>query len=145
MKDGPSKRNIFHIKSIQKKLGIIYWNLKKFKDSEDIFNQLLEIDPNNSIAYFHKACIESERNDKEQSLQLLRKAIKLNEKYRNLAKNHNGLKKIRDSKEFAIIMKESILDLICNTCSRKFLSKEELIKHQEQGCPFPKRPKGYFY
>ena len=145
MRDKNSKINLSNLKNIQKKLAMIYWNLKKFKDSEEIFNQLLEIDPNNSIAYFHKACIESERNNKEQSLQLLRKAINLDEKYRNLAKNHNGFEKIRDSKEFAIIMKESILDLICNKCSRIFLSKEDLIKHQEQGCPFPKRPKGYFY
>jgi len=84
----------------QNNLGVLYLYLKRYEKAVNFFDKALEIDSNDGLAWYNKACIESLRNDKAKSLEFLKNAIELNNKYRNLAKTDQDFYNIRDSKEF---------------------------------------------
>ena len=84
----------------QNNLGTLYWKLGRFEEAETAYNNLLDIDPNYSSAWYNKACLESLRNNKEKSIEFLKKAIELAKKYVDMAKTDEDFNNIRESKEF---------------------------------------------
>jgi len=81
-------------------------DMGRFEEAENCLNEVLKIDPNYRSAWYNKACIESLRNNQEKSIKLLKKAIDLDKKYRDMAKTDVDLNNIKDSKEFKELIRE---------------------------------------
>ena len=90
----------------QNDLGILYRKLGRFEEAENALQEALEIDLRDSTTWYNKACIESLRNFKEKSIESLKRAIELDEKYIEMAKSDKDFDKIRNSKEFKELIGE---------------------------------------
>ncbi len=90
----------------QNNLGNLYRKLGKFEKAVKYFDEALDIDSDYSSAWYNKACVESLRHNKAQSLEFLKKAIELDKKYMDLAKTDEDFDNIRDSKEFKELIGE---------------------------------------
>jgi len=88
-----------------KNLGNLYIELRSFEKSEEKYNEILKIDPSYSSAWYGKACIESLKSNKENSIEFLKKAIKSDKDYVYLAKKEKKFNNIKDSTEFKDIIK----------------------------------------
>jgi len=94
-----------HIKKsmLMNNLGNLHLITRKLDKAENIFNEILEIgaDINDeSQAWYFKACIESLKNNKLNSLRYLRKSIDLISGWVNNARIDEYFANMRDSKEF---------------------------------------------
>jgi len=90
----------------QSNIAILFMDMGRFEEAENCLNEVLKIDPNYRSAWYNKACIESLRNNQEKSIKLLKKAIDLDKKYRDMAKTDVDLNNIKDSKEFKELIRE---------------------------------------
>ena len=90
----------------QKNLGNLYFELRSFEKAEENYNEILKIDPSYSSAWYGKACIESLRSNKENSIEFLKEAIKSDKDYVYLAKKEKKFDNIKDSTEFNDIIKQ---------------------------------------
>lgn len=80
--------------------GISLSRLKRYEEANELIDIVIRIDPENANANYNKACFESLKNKKESSLKFLRKAIKLDEKFKKIAKEDEDFYNIRNSEEF---------------------------------------------
>ncbi|NVM52238.1 MAG: tetratricopeptide repeat protein [Candidatus Helarchaeota archaeon] len=74
--------------------------LKRYEDALEYYDKALLIDPNYSRAWYNKACVESLRNNKQESINYLKKVIELDENIIEKAKLEADFDNIRDSEEF---------------------------------------------
>lgn len=74
--------------------------LEKYDDAIPYLKKSIRTNPKFANAYYDLACIESIRKNKEISLGLLEKAIKLDSGYKKKANNDKDFDDIRDSLEF---------------------------------------------
>ncbi len=77
----------------------------KTYEALDAYDQAIEIDPNNSLAWYDRACIYSLRNNKDQSILNLKKAIELYSAYKEKAKNSDDFKGLWKDKQFKQFIK----------------------------------------
>ncbi len=57
-------------------------------------------------SYYNKACIESLRNNKAEAFDFLKRAIDLDEEYRNKAKTDKDFNNIREEDEFRLLIED---------------------------------------
>jgi len=75
-------------------------NLGRDEEAIECFDQAIEIDEKYAKAWYNKACLESLRNNKQESIKYLKKAIELDEGYIEKAKLGADFDNICDSDEF---------------------------------------------
>ena len=94
------------IAGIQNNLGILYSKLKWFEEAENAYHEALKVYPKYYGTWYNKACLESLKNLKEQSIESLKKAIELDKKFIEMAKSDEDFDNIRTLKEFKELIGE---------------------------------------
>ncbi|MFX1328779.1 MAG: tetratricopeptide repeat protein [Promethearchaeota archaeon] len=94
------KTYIYNVIEVQNNLSNLYLLLKNLEKAEILLNKSIKKDPINSDTIFFMACLESLRNNQTKTLELLTKAIELDEKYIEWAKSDERFDNIRNLKEF---------------------------------------------
>ena len=69
----------------------------------EVFREALEKYPDNASGLYNLACCESLTGDRDAALEHLRRAVELDERFREYAKNDTDFDPIRDDPEFAAI------------------------------------------
>lgn len=80
--------------------GVALYELGKLDEAIDAFDQALTIQPDDQLVLYNKAGAHSLKNDTNNALQFLQKAIALNENYRNSAKVDATFDNIRQNPQF---------------------------------------------
>lgn len=80
--------------------GITYIRLKRYEEALDDFNRSLELKPDNPSTIYNVACLFSLQRKTDDALAYLEKAIKGDEKYREMAKTDNDFDNIREDPRF---------------------------------------------
>jgi tetratricopeptide (TPR) repeat protein len=62
------------------------------------------MDPNFATSYYNVSCVYAIKKEKDKALEYLKKAISLDQKYREKAKNDNDFNYLRNEKEFVEIV-----------------------------------------
>lgn len=86
--------------------GYSLLNLKKYDEAEFYYDKALEQDKEYGIAWYHKACLESLKDNKDKAIEFLKKAIELNPGWKNTAKNDKDFINIREKNEFKDLISE---------------------------------------
>jgi len=84
--------------------GVTYSKLKRYDEALTDFNRSLEIKPNDPGTLYNLACVFSLRGKIDDALTYLKKAIKADEKYREMAKTDEDFDNIRDDPRFKKLM-----------------------------------------
>jgi len=107
-----------YVATTQNNLGVLYWKLKRFEEAERAFEEALEIykelaDKNPEVynpvvanGWYNKACFDSLRNNKEKSIEFLKRAIDLDKTCLENARTDEDFDNIRNSKEFKELIGE---------------------------------------
>lgn len=81
--------------------GVAYAKLGKFDLSVKGYDRAIELDSDNAGAYFNKACVYTLlKKSVDEILSLLKKAISLDEKFKEKAQTDEDFESIRDNEEF---------------------------------------------
>ena len=80
--------------------GVALNDLEKPEDAIKCYNKALEINPDYTFPIYRKACLESLRNNKQESINYLKKVIEIDEKIIERVKLEADFDNIRDSDEF---------------------------------------------
>jgi len=80
--------------------GITYSDLERYEESLADFNRSLELKPDDPGTIYNVACLFSLQRKTDDALAYLEKAIKSNEKYREMAKTDNDFDNIREDPRF---------------------------------------------
>ncbi|MFX1476539.1 MAG: tetratricopeptide repeat protein [Promethearchaeota archaeon] len=65
--------------------GLSYHDLGNYNEAEKSYDKALELNGNDEMIWYNKACLEAIRNNKERSIELLREAIELNNYWKKKA------------------------------------------------------------
>ena len=74
-------------------------------DAIRMFQQAIEVDPNFATSYYNLSCILATKKEKEKALEYLKKAISLDQKYKDKAGTDKDFDNLRAEKEFKEIVK----------------------------------------
>jgi len=80
--------------------GLSLQDLHRYDEANQCYDEALKIDINYEMVWYNKACIESLRNNKEKSIEFLKKAIEIDNENINLAKTDGDFDNVKDTKEF---------------------------------------------
>lgn len=136
-----------HLASVaatQNNLGVSFANLERFNDAESAYQEALNIRkelaitnpevhlPKVAIVYYNKACLESVMNNKDNSIEFLKKAIELDRTFIDDAKTDEEFDRIRNFKAFKEVIGEYPIteskQNFCTKCGTK-------IKKGNKYCP----------
>jgi tetratricopeptide (TPR) repeat protein len=85
-------------------LGVIYMSQKKSEAAKRIFTKAINVNNDYVEPYYHLACLYSQTGDTSNSLNYLKKAIKLKNDVKNWARNDTDLVNIQALDEFKKIV-----------------------------------------
>ncbi len=85
------------------KRGIALDDLGRYEEAIYCYDKALQFKPDNASAYYNKACTYALQNNVSPAVENLKRAIILDEKYREIAKNESDFDKIRDHEQFTVI------------------------------------------
>ncbi|GAI70330.1 unnamed protein product, partial [marine sediment metagenome] len=80
--------------------GIVYGKIERYDDALTDFNRSVEIKPDNAGPLYDLACLFSLWRKTDDALEYLEKAIKGDEKYREMAKTDKDFDNIREDRRF---------------------------------------------
>jgi len=80
--------------------GNAYLNLKRYEQSFNDFNQALTINKKHHPSLYNLACYYALQGDVENSVYFLQKAIKVNRRWKNVAKNEKDFDAIKNEPLF---------------------------------------------
>ena len=80
--------------------GIVLYKLNKFDEADKIFHEIIKLEPENANILYNLACLEAIRNNKENSLNLLKRAIDNDKSYIDSARKDSDFENIKNLKEF---------------------------------------------
>ncbi len=80
--------------------GITLGKLARYEGAIECYDKALEIDPNDAYIWYNKSCVEALKNNRNEALILLKKALVLAPLLKVDAKEDSDFDNIRDSKEF---------------------------------------------
>jgi len=63
-----------------------------------VLRKILEIDQNNTLAWYNKACFKVKLGESDDALKCLEKAVEIDEKYIETAKNEENFSNLKDNK-----------------------------------------------
>jgi|GEM_PF-2583064 len=81
-------------------LGVLLQNLKRYEEAEKEYREAIRINPNYADAHYNLACLYSVKNDLKKAIDWLKKAIEIDEKYKEMAKEDKDFENIKDGKDF---------------------------------------------
>ena len=84
--------------------GTTLSTLGRHEEALKCYNDVLAIDPNSVRALYNKSCVYSLMGNIDKSLEFLKKAITLDSKYKELAKDDEDFQNIRKNLEFKKLM-----------------------------------------
>ncbi|MFX1478260.1 MAG: leucine-rich repeat domain-containing protein [Promethearchaeota archaeon] len=96
----PEKVNVL----INKGVSLHY--LHNYDEAELCYDKILILDESNGNAWYNKACIESIRNNRGKAIEFLKKAIELDDRWQDSARNDEDFTNIRDLQKFKDLIKE---------------------------------------
>jgi len=70
-----------------------------------MFQQAIQVDPNFAPSYYNVSCIHATKKEKDKALEYLKKAISLDQKYKDKAGTDKDFDNLRAEKEFKEIVK----------------------------------------
>lgn len=89
-------------------LGCIYltpdFNLNNEEIAEKYFNKVLQLNETYEDAYYNLSCIYIEKNNTSKAFEYLKKACKLNDKFKRFALNDDNFKNVKETREFQQII-----------------------------------------
>ncbi|MCD6116567.1 tetratricopeptide repeat protein [bacterium] len=103
------KRYIFYDKEVVTRLGIVYWNMKKFDTAAKIFNRVIEKDPFYGKALFYLGLSYESLGDEEKAIAAYKKftGIESNDPYRKvLVARLDWLIKLKISREVQMALSQ---------------------------------------
>lgn len=99
--DNPISRSMF-----SNLLGVIHYKRKEYKKALRKYVEAIKANPQNDIAYYNLACVNSIQHNVEEALKNLRKAVSLNPSYKQSGPTEGDFKHLRDLEEFKAIFRE---------------------------------------
>jgi tetratricopeptide (TPR) repeat protein len=96
----------YNVADVRNNLGNVYMYLENLERAEHYLNKASKADPTNGDILFHMACLESLKNNPENALDFLEKAIKLDEKYIEWAKHDERIDSLRELEEYKELIGE---------------------------------------
>ncbi|MGA9382421.1 MAG: tetratricopeptide repeat protein [Phormidium sp.] len=86
-------------------------NLRRDEEAIASYDQGVKLNPNKDSAWYNKACCYALQGDIVRSIENLQKAIDLNKKWRDQAKTDSDFDRIRQEKQFQLLIEELEDDL----------------------------------
>ncbi|MEK7486656.1 MAG: protein kinase, partial [Planctomycetota bacterium] len=103
---GKIKRNYpYHVKFFPRQ-GYIYLKLNNTEKAKESFDAYAKENPEEPMTYYHYTCFYALIQDETQSLQNLKKAIKIGLEHTSMLKTDADLNNIRNTKEFQKILQD---------------------------------------
>ena len=90
----------YNVADVQNNLGVIFLNLRNLEKAEHYLNKAFKKDPTNSEIIYNIACLESLKNNQIKALELLMKALEIDESFIERASLDKKFDNIRELKEF---------------------------------------------
>ncbi len=100
------KTYYYNVTDVQNNLGNLFLNLRNLEKAEHYLNKAFKKDPTNSEILYNIACLESLKNNQVKALELLIKALEIDESYIERASVDKRFENIRDLKEFKELIGE---------------------------------------
>lgn len=100
------KTYLLNVADVQNNLGNFFTLLGNLKKAEFYLNKALKADPMNGEILYNLACLESLKNNKAKTLELLKKVLEIDRDFIKLILVDNKFDNIRDLKEFKKLIKE---------------------------------------
>jgi tetratricopeptide (TPR) repeat protein len=94
-----------NVKFVLNLLGGAYFKMGQTDAALGAFRWAIRADPKFAESYYNLSCVLAAEQEKEKSLEYLRKAIKLNPEYREKAKSDNDFNSVRGDKDFEALLK----------------------------------------
>ena len=88
------------VKYVFNLLGGAYLEKGNLDQALTFFRQATEVDANFATSYYNMACVYAIQKEKEKALQHLKKAVSLDPKYKDKARNDSDLQSLHGDKEF---------------------------------------------
>jgi tetratricopeptide (TPR) repeat protein len=85
--------------------GFALYKLNKFDEAKKAFDKAIELNPQNSMAWYNRACIYSLINNKNQSVFNLKRAIELDLSHKEEAKKEEDFKRLWTDEQFEELIK----------------------------------------
>ena len=72
------KRYIYYDKEVITRLGVVYWNMKKYDTAVKIFNRVVQKDPNYGKALFYLGLSYESLGDEDKAIETYKKYLTVN-------------------------------------------------------------------
>jgi len=89
-----------NVKYVLNLLGGSYFVKGRTDAALGAFQRAIEVDPNFATSYYNVSCVLASRKELEKALEHLKKAISLDSKYKEKARNDKDLDPLREDKQF---------------------------------------------
>jgi tetratricopeptide (TPR) repeat protein len=94
-----------NVKFVLNLLGGAYFAKGETEAALRVFERAIEVDPNFATSYYNLSCILATKKEKEKALEYLKKAIFLDQKYKEKAGTDKDFNDLRGEKEFEQMLK----------------------------------------
>jgi tetratricopeptide (TPR) repeat protein len=94
-----------NVKFVLNLLGGAYFVKGESDAALRVFQRAIEIDPNFATSYYNVSCVLASKKEKEKALEYLKKAISLDQKYKEKAGVDKDFNALRGEKEFEEMLK----------------------------------------
>ena len=91
-------------KSCLNLIGSAHLRLNHFQEAANLYQQLIDADPSDSLGYYNKGCAESLMGHAQTALTLLKRAFELDRSMKKPARNDPDLETVRKEDEFMILL-----------------------------------------
>jgi tetratricopeptide (TPR) repeat protein len=86
--------------------GSALYNLGKYKEAIECYDNSLEIDPKYVDAWYNRACSKVRKGDIDDGLTDLKKAVEIKESYIEMAKEDKDFESIRNDDRFKALISD---------------------------------------
>ena len=86
-------------------LGLLLFRANRLEEAEKEYREVIRIKPDYASAFYNLSCLHSILNDKANAVEYLRKAIIIDNKYKELAKNDSDFGNLREEENFKNLLK----------------------------------------
>lgn len=94
-----------NVKFVLNLLGGSYFLKGEVEKALDMFSRAINVDPNFATSYYNLSCIHATRKEKDKALEFLRKAIALDQRYKEKAKMDKDFDGLRNERAYAEMLK----------------------------------------
>jgi len=94
-----------NVKFVLNLLGGAYFVKGETDVALRVFQRAIEVDPNFATSYYNLSCVLATKKEKEKALEYLKKAISLDQKYKDKARTDKDFNNLRGEKEFEEMLK----------------------------------------